>query len=122
MDGKGDKLSDRILDFVVKVIKIVNDLPQTIAGRHIGTQLLSAGTSSGANYEEACGAESRSDFIHKMSIVLKEMKETRYWLRLIHRTEMLAPDRIVPMLDECGQLCAIIGKSISTAKKKKTRQ
>lgn len=54
-----------------------------------------------------------------MSIVLKEMKETRYWLRLIQRTEMSAPISTEPILDECKQLCAIIGKSISTAKKKK---
>lgn len=119
MNGKGDQLSDRILDFVVKVIKIADTLPQTIAGRHIGGQLISAGTSYGANYEEGCGAESRSDFIHKMGIVLKEMKETRYWLRLIQRTEMSAPIPMEPILDECKQLCAIIGKSISTAKKKK---
>jgi four helix bundle protein len=119
MNGKGDQLSDRILDFVVKVIKMADTIPQTIAGRHIGGQLISAGTSCGANYEEGCGAESRSDFIHKMSIVLKEMKETRYWLRLIQRTEMSAPISTEPILDECKQLCAIIGKSISTAKKKK---
>jgi len=92
MNGKGDQLSERLLDFVVKVIKIVDALPKTVAGRHIGGQLISAGTSCGANYEEACGAESRSDFVHKMSIVLKELKETRYWLRVICRTEMLTPN------------------------------
>lgn len=119
MNGKGDQLSERLLNFVVKVIKIVDNLPNTIAGRHIGGQLVSAGTSCGANYEEGCGAESRSDFVHKMSIVLKELKETRYWLRVIHRNKMLVPKYTEPMLDECEQLCAIIGKSISTAKKKK---
>lgn len=119
MNGKGDQLSGRLLDFVVKVIKIVDALPKTFAGRHIGGQLISAGTSCGANYEEASGAESRSDFVHKMSIVLKELKETRYWLRVIYRTEMLTPNITEPMIDECEQLCAIIGKSISTARKKK---
>src|SRR3972149_1659764 len=111
MNGKGDQLSERLTDFIVKVIKIVDALPKTIAGRHIGGQLVNAGTSCGANYEEGCGAESRSDFIHKMSIVLKELKETRYWLRLINRTEMLTPNITEPMIDECEQLCAIIGKS-----------
>ena len=119
MNGKGDQLSGRLLDFVVKVIKIVDALPKTVGGRHIGGQLISAGTSCGPNYEEACGAESRSDFVHKMSIVLKELKETRYWLRVICRTEMLTPNITEPMIDECEQLCAIIGKSISTARKKK---
>lgn len=120
MNGKGDQLSERLLNFVVKIIEIVNALPKTIAGKHIGSQLISAGTSCGANYEEGCGAESRSDFVHKMSIVLKELKETRYWLRLIHRTKMLAPEYMVPAMDECGQLCAIIGKSIFTAKRRKS--
>lgn len=83
-------LSDRLLDFAVNVIKITDMLPNTVAGRHVGGQLIRAGTSSGSNYEEACGAESRSDFVHKMSIVLKELKEARFWLRVIHRTRMLS--------------------------------
>src|SRR4030042_5486646 len=119
MNGKGDQLSERLTDFIVKVIKIVDALPKTIAGRHIGGQLVSSGTSCGANYEEGCGAESRSDFIHKMSIVLKELKETRFWLRVIHRTQMLKPEYTETMIDECEQLCAILGKSIITAKKNK---
>jgi four helix bundle protein len=119
MNGKGDQLSERMLDFVVAVVKIVDALPKTVAGRHIGGQLISAGTSSGANYEEGCGAESRSDFIHKMSIVLKELKESRFWLRLIDRTQMLSPKDVHPAIGECEELCAIIGKSVSTAKKRK---
>ncbi len=119
MNGKGDQLSERMLDFVVAVVKIVDALPKTVAGRHIGGQLISAGTSSGANYEEGCGAESRSDFIHKMSIVLKELKESRFWLRLINRTQMLSPKDVHPAIGECEELCAIIGKSVSTAKKRK---
>jgi len=73
-------LSGRLLDFTVEVIKVVNTLPETVPGRHVAKQITRAGTSCGANYEEACGAESRPDFIHKMGIVLKELKETRYWL------------------------------------------
>ena len=122
MNGKGDQLSERLTDFIVKVIKIVDALPKTVAGRHIGGQLVNSGTSCGANYEKGCGAESRSDFIHKMSIVLKELKETRFWLRLIRRTELLAPKHTDPAISECEQLCAIIGKSISTARKKKISQ
>ena len=121
MNGKGDQLSDRILDFVVKVIKIADTLPQTIAGRHIGDQLISAGTSCGANYEEGCGAESRSDFIHKMSIVLKEMKETRYWLHVIYHAQIVSSHRVESLTKECEELCAIIAKSIFTAKSKKGR-
>lgn len=121
MNGKGDQLSERLTAFIVKGIEIVDSLPKTIAGRHIGGQLASSATSCGANYEEGCGAESRSDFIHKMSIVLKELKESRFWLRLIDRTQMLSPKDIHPVIGECGELCAIIGKSISTAKTRRPR-
>jgi four helix bundle protein len=119
MSARTNQLSDRLLDFAVEVIKITDALPNTVAGRHVGGQLIRAGTSCGSNYEEACGAESRSDFSHKMSIVLKELKESRFWLRLISRTEMLTDNRTEPVLDECQQLCAIVAKSILTAKRRK---
>ena len=121
MNGKGNQLSERLLDFVVKVIKLVDVLPNTTAGRHIGGQLVSAGTSSGANYEEGCGAESRADFIHKLSVSLKEMKETRYWLRVIERSELLAVTFTGPLLKECEHLCAMLGKSVSTARKNRKK-
>ena len=120
MNEKADQLSDRLLDFAVEVIKITDALPNTVAGRHVGGQFIRAGTSCGSNYEEACGAESRSDFVHKMSIVLKELKESRFWLRLISRTEMLTSNRTEPVLDECQQLCAIVAKSILTAKRRRS--
>ena len=119
MKDQPERLSDRLLDFTAEVISIVDVLPKTLTGRHIGGQLMRAGTSSGSNYEEACGAESRSDFAHKMSIVLKELKETRFWFRLIRRTKMLDPNHTNRVLDECEQLCAIVAKSIFTAKGKK---
>ena len=119
MDEKTNPLSERLLDFAANIIKITDALPKTVAGRHIGGQLVRAGTSCGSNYEEACGAESRSDFAHKMSIVLKELKEALFWLKLIHRTQMLTPQYTDPMIDECKQLCAIVAKSILTAKRRK---
>lgn len=120
MDEKTNQLSDRLLDFAVEIIKITDTLPNTVAGRHVAGQLIRAGTSGGSNYEEACGAESRSDFAHKMSIVLKELKESRFWLRVISRTEMLASNRTEPVLEECQQLCAIVAKSILTAKRRRS--
>jgi four helix bundle protein len=75
------------------------------------------GTSPGANYEEARGAESRNDFIHKMGIVLKEMKESRYWLRVILAAGLLPPDEVVPSLKESEELCAITASSILTARR-----
>jgi four helix bundle protein len=120
MNEKINQLSDRLLDFAVGVIKITDALPNTAAGRHVAGQLTRAGASCGSNHEEACGAESRSDFAHKMSIVLKELKESRFWLRLISRTEMLASNRTEPVLEECQQLCAIVAKSILTAKRRRS--
>ncbi len=119
MSGKTELLSDRLVDFAVEVIKIVDALPKTVAGKHVGGQLIRVGTSGGSNYEEACGAESRPDFAHKMSIVLKELKETRFWLRLIRRTKMLDLKHTDPVLDECEQLCAIVAKSIITTKQRR---
>jgi len=120
MNEKSDTLSGRLLGFAAKVIIIADALPNTVAGRHVGGQLIRAGTSCGSNYEEACGAESRSDFAHKLSIVLKELKESRFWLRLISRTEMLTSNHTESVLDECQQLCAIVAKSILTAKRRRT--
>ena len=118
-NNKGDMLSERLLDFTVKMIKLVNSLPKTIVGRHIGGQILRSGTSPGSNYEEARGAESRADFIHKLGIVLKELKETRFWLKVIYRTKILASQDVEPYIKECDELCAVIAKSIITAKAKK---
>jgi four helix bundle protein len=117
--NKGDEIADRLLDFTVRIIKLVNALPKTIVGKHIGGQLLRSGTSPGSNYEESRGAESRADFIHKLGIVLKELKETRFWLRVICHAEVLTSQRIEPLVKECEELCAIIAKSILTAKNKK---
>jgi four helix bundle protein len=94
-------------------------LPKTIVGKHIGGQILRSGTSPGSNYEEARGAESRADFIHKLGVVLKELKETRFWLKVIFRTKVLAPQYIEPLMKECDELCAVIAKSIITARTKK---
>ena len=77
-----------------------------------------AGTSPGANFEEACGAESHRDFAHKIGIVLKELKETRYWLRVASRVPLVKPtSRLDSILDETDQLAAIFGKMSSTARK-----
>jgi len=116
--GRRDELSERFLDFTVRVIKLVNALPKTPVGRHLATQLLSSGTSPGANYEEACGAKSRADFIHKLGVVLKELKESRFWLKVIGRAGLVPPQRLAPLLIECEELCAIIAQSIITAKRK----
>jgi len=83
--------------------------------------LVRSGTSPAPNYEEGCAAESRADFIHKLSISLKELRESRTWIRLIIKTEMLPEQRLGELLDECNQLCKIIAQSIVTAKENKNR-
>lgn len=113
---KHDNLSDRMLDFAARVLKMADSLPRTPGGRHISDQVIRSSTSGGAHYEEACGTESRKDFIHKLGISLKELRETRYWLRLIIRTELIPPPKIQNLHRESDELCRIIGKSILTAK------
>ena len=115
----GDEIAERLIKFAVLIIKIVVKLQKSFVGRHIAGQLLRSGTSSGANYEEARGAESRADFVHKMGITLKELKESRYWLILIYRSKILSTQEVQSVTDECEQLCAIIAQSIITAKSKK---
>ena len=111
-----DDLSDRLLDFSARVGKVVDALPDTRLGRHIAGQLVRCGTSPGPNYEEGCAAESRKDFVHKLSIGLKELRESRWWIRLIVRADLLPDVKMASLLDECTQLTKILGKSIVTAK------
>jgi four helix bundle protein len=112
-----DQLSDRLIDFAVRVGKSVDALPETRLGRHVAGQLVRSGTSPAPNYSEACAAESRRDFVHKLRICLKELRETRCWLTLIVRSEMLPKVKLDSLCDECAQLANIIGKSILTAKR-----
>src|SRR5437667_12851453 len=112
---------ERLINFAARVGKVVDALPDTRMGRHIGGQLVRSGTSPAPNYEEACGAESRADFSHKLSICLKELRESRCWIRLIIRTEMLPEHRMGELLDACNTLCHIMGQSIVTAKKNKNK-
>jgi four helix bundle protein len=80
-------------------------------------ELIRCGTSPAPNYAEADAAESKADFIHKLGIVFKKLRECRIWLKLIIKAKLLANSRIAPLLDECQQLCKIIGSSLITAKK-----
>ena len=77
------ELSERILNYGARTIKVVESLPKTLVGRRIGDQLLRSATSVGANFEEAQAAESRDDFVHKLQLALKELRESNYWLRLL---------------------------------------
>jgi four helix bundle protein len=111
-----EELSDRLLDFAARTGKVIDAIPETRLGRHIAGQLVRSGTSPAPNYEEACAAESPRDFVHKLAIVLKELRESRVWLRLIVKAELLGERNMADLEDESTQLCNIIAKSIVTAK------
>jgi four helix bundle protein len=110
-------LEDRLLEYAVRVIRLVDSLPATRAGRHVADQLLRCGTSPLANHGELQGAESRKDFIHKPGICLKEIREAQRWLRLVHRVPLVAPGKIEPLLSETEALIKIFAASIRTAEK-----
>lgn len=112
------ELSERLWNFSVRVAKVVDTLPDTRMGRHLAGQLCRCGTSSAPNYDEVSVAESRADFVHKINIAWKEMRETRGWLRFIGKLEMLPVKRIALLVDESEQLSRILTSSIATAKGK----
>jgi four helix bundle protein len=119
---KADDVSDRLLEFAVRIGKVIDALPDNRLGRHIAGQLVRCGTSPPPNYEESRAAESRADFVHKLGICLKELRESRFWIRFIVKAELLPEPRMAELLDECSQLCKIIAQSIVTAKGKRRRQ
>ena len=111
-----DELADRLLDFAARIGKLADSLPDTRLGRHVANQIIRSGTSPAPNYEEGRAAESRRDFVHKISISLKELRETRYWIRLIARSDLIAEAMLFELLDESDQLCRILGQSLATAR------
>jgi len=111
-------LSERFLEFAASIIKLGKKLNKTYEGRHVYGQLFRAGTSTGANYEESQSAESKKDFQHKLQVVLKELKESLYWLRLIEKTQLIEKSEtiLVFLFKENKELIKIIAKSIVTSK------
>jgi four helix bundle protein len=113
--NKPQNLENRLIDFAVQIISIVEALPNTKAGNHIAGQLVRSGTSPAPNYGEAQSAESRRDFIHKMKIALKELRETWIWLRIIERKPLCDPNEMTESIEECNELIAIFVASVKTA-------
>jgi four helix bundle protein len=112
---KPQELEDRLIDFAVSVIGIVEDLPNTKAGNHVGNQLIRSGTSSAPNYGEARSAESTRDFVHKIKISLKELRETHIWLRIIGRKKLGNLQSLPGVIGECDDLISIFVSSARTA-------
>ncbi len=109
-------LEPRLIVFAGMVIDVVEKMPATVAAKHLGYQLVRSGTSPALNYGEAQGAESKADFVHKMGIVLKELRETQVNLKIIKGRNWLLVALIDKVLNENSQLIAIISKSIQTTK------
>ena len=119
-DGKTYDLEERLIDFAVRIIRMAESLPKTRVGNHVSGQLVRCGTSPAPNYGEAQGAESRADFIHKMKVCLKELRETRVWLLIIVRAELIKPtSKLDSLIQETNELISIFVTSIRTAKKGK---
>ncbi len=119
MEEKASQLSERFLNYAAEIVKLVMKLRRTSAGREIGGQLLRSGTSAGANYEEGCGAQSKADFVHKLQIVFKELRESLFWLKLTRKSELLKDDSMEWLIKETKELSNIIAKSLITAKRGK---
>jgi four helix bundle protein len=111
-------LEDRLLEFAANIVEFTESLQNTRAGNHVAGQLLRCGTSSLSNHGEVEAAESRRDFLHKLRICLKELRETKRWLRLVGRVKKLgSPANFVTCLDEVEELIRIFVASIRTAEK-----
>ena len=112
-------IEERLIDFAVRIIRTVESLPKTKVGNHIAGQLIRWGTSPAPNYGEAQSAESRSDFIHKMKVSLKELRETRIWLLMIVKANLIKPaSKLEPLINENNELISIFVTSVKTAKEK----
>ncbi|NOY75184.1 MAG: four helix bundle protein [Kiritimatiellaeota bacterium] len=113
-------LEDRLVDFAISIIDIVEGLPNGRATNHIASQLIRSGTSPAPNYSESMSAESKQDFIHKIKIALKELRESRVWMKIIIRRRYLQKDNeAVSAINECEELIRILSASVKTASKGK---
>ncbi|NHA04546.1 four helix bundle protein [Mucilaginibacter sp. HC2] len=122
MNNSKYDLEERLIDFAVMIADIIEALPNTRLGNYIAGQLVRSGCSPALNYGEAQSAESRNDFIHKMKIILKELRESMVSLKIIKRRDIHNLDNTETAINECNQLIAIFVKSIETAKKNNLKQ
>jgi len=118
MRKPGKEISGRLLDFATEVLALSNRMGRTASGRYLANQLLRAACSAGANYQESRGAESRADFIHKMHIALKELREALYWLTLVERSRLVTGGSVSALVTEADELVSILVRALVTAKSK----
>lgn len=113
---KGKDLKDRFYSFALRIVNFIKSLPKNWIALEIGKQLLHSGTSIAANYEEACGAFSKEDFIYKINTALKEARESNYWLRLIKDTKIASGDELNRLVHESEEISKILGQSVKSAR------
>jgi len=113
---KADAIHQRLINFGARTTRVAKMLPRTEEGRYISQQLLRSGLAPASNYAEARGAESRSDFVHKLRIVLKELNESKSWLAQIVANGLFSSDKMAAIIAENQELCFIIAASIKTAR------
>ena len=112
------ELEERLVDFSVMIIKLTKELSNDYTGKHLSGQIIRSGSSVALNYGEAQSGESRKDFVHKMKISLKELRETLVCLKIIKRAELCGSAQNVDVaLKECNELVSIFVKSVETAQK-----
>jgi len=111
-----EELKKRTKQFGLRVIKLVESLPNSKAANVIGNQLLRTGTSVGANYRSTCRARSKPDFISKASISIEEADESLYWMEMLIEAEIMPKDRLSSLMQEGDEIVAILTASVKTAK------
>ena len=110
-------LEDRLVKFAIMILEVCDLLPNSKAGQNLEYQLSKSGTAPALMYGEVQAAESRADFIHKMKMLLKELRETKISLRIINEKPIVQNSKVDSTLKECNELIGIFTKSIETAKK-----
>ncbi|MEM9846562.1 MAG: four helix bundle protein [Bacteroidota bacterium] len=110
-------LEDRLVDFAVMILDLSEKLPKTYAGNHLSKQIVRSGTAPALHYGEAQGAESKADFVHKMRIALKELRETFVCLKILYKKQYLSKEAVKKAANENNELIAIFVSSIETTKK-----
>ena len=112
-------LEDRIVAFVARCIKVCGALPaKSVGSAGFSDQLFRASTSVAANYAEACEAESRKDFVHKLKVAMKELSETRIWLKLVGESGYAEKGKLAPLVEEAVEIARILSASVITARRK----
>ena len=110
------ELENRLINFSIQVVSLIKSLPEDRITNHLTKQLLRLATSPALNYGEAQGAESKKDFVHKLGVVLKELRESLNCLKILAGTNYIKTES--PVMKECNELVSIFVKSVETNKKK----